>query len=689
VIHIGKILVTSALPYVNNEPHLGNLLPVLSADVFARYCRMMGKDILYICGTDEHGTTTETIALKEGLSPQAVCDKYHAIHADFYRWLDISFDYFGRTSRPAQHEITQDIFLKLYKNGYIIEKELDQTYCPRCEKFLADRFVEGTCPFCGAPEARGDQCDSCGRLMDPKDLVEPRCVVCNTKPEIRKSRHLFLDLPQFEKQLVEWINSHDNWSANAKTFSISWLHEGLEPRCITRDLKWGVPVPLKGWEDKVFYVWFDAPIGYISITKEYCDARGGDWRAWWKNPDVLLYQFMGKDNIPFHTIIFPATLMGTRDGYILLHQISVNEYLTYEGGKFSKSHGRGVFATDAKGSGIPADVWRYYIFINRPEKQDTDFLWEDFMEKTNAELVGNLGNFVYRTLSFVDRYLDSYVSEERLGKREETLLSDIDSIINEVAEEIMKNNLKNGLKLLMGIPRLGNQYFQESEPWKHKDTQKRTLFICTNIVAKLGIVLAPYLPQTSKRLLSQLGIEEPLGWDDAKKILVKNRKIETPKILFEPLEEKFVSHIRERLSGKSEKNNGIPESKKSEISLTPETVRQKEEISLETKPEISYEEFEKLDLRVGEIKKVEDHPSADKLIVMEVDIGEKRTLVAGLKEYYKKEELVGKKIVILTNLAPRKLRGIESRGMLLAADAGKVVSLLTVDKDVPVGSKVR
>lgn len=689
MIHIGKILVTSALPYVNNEPHLGNLLPVLSADVFARYCRMMGKDILYICGTDEHGTTTETIALKEGLSPQAVCDKYHAIHADFYRWLDISFDYFGRTSRPAQHEITQDIFLKLYKNGYIIEKELDQTYCPRCEKFLADRFVEGTCPFCGAPEARGDQCDSCGRLMDPKDLVEPRCVVCNTKPEIRKSRHLFLDLPQFEKQLVEWINSHDNWSANAKTFSISWLHEGLEPRCITRDLKWGVPVPLKGWEDKVFYVWFDAPIGYISITKEYCDARGGDWRAWWKNPDVLLYQFMGKDNIPFHTIIFPATLMGTRDGYILLHQISVNEYLTYEGGKFSKSHGRGVFATDAKGSGIPADVWRYYIFINRPEKQDTDFLWEDFMEKTNAELVGNLGNFVYRTLSFVDRYLDSYVSEERLGKREETLLSDIDSIINEVAEEIMKNNLKNGLKLLMGIPRLGNQYFQESEPWKHKDTQKRTLFICTNIVAKLGIVLAPYLPQTSKRLLSQLGIEEPLGWDDAKKILVKNRKIETPKILFEPLEEKFVSHIRERLSGKSEKNNGIPESKKSEISLTPETVRQKEEISLETKPEISYEEFEKLDLRVGEIKKVEDHPSADKLIVMEVDIGEKRTLVAGLKEYYKKEELVGKKIVILTNLAPRKLRGIESRGMLLAADAGKVVSLLTVDKDVPVGSKVR
>jgi methionyl-tRNA synthetase len=686
---MGKILVTSALPYVNNEPHLGNLLPVLSADVFARYCRMMGENILYICGTDEHGTTTETIALKEGLSPQAVCDKYHAIHADFYRWLDISFDYFGRTSRPAQHEITQDIFLKLYKNGYIIEKELDQTYCPRCEKFLADRFVEGICPFCGASEARGDQCDSCGRVMDPKDLVEPRCVVCTTKPEIRKSRHLFLDLPQFEGQLVEWIDSHNNWSANAKTFSISWLHEGLEPRCITRDLKWGIPVPLKGWEDKVFYVWFDAPIGYISITKEYCDSCGEDWRAWWKNPDVLLYQFMGKDNIPFHTIIFPATLIGTRDGYILLHQISVNEYLTYEGGKFSKSHGRGVFATDAKGSGISADVWRYYIFINRPEKQDTDFLWEDFMEKTNAELVGNLGNFVHRTLSFVDRYLDSYVSEERLGKREETLLSDIDAIIDEVGEEIMRNNLKNGLKLLMGIPRLGNQYFQESEPWKHKDTQKRTLFVCTNIVAKLGITLAPYLPQTSKRLRSQLGMEEPLGWDDAKKMLVKNKKIETPKILFEPLEEKFVSQIRERLSGKSGKNDGVPESKKSEIPLILETVCQKEEIPVETNPEISFEEFEKFDLRVGEIKKVEDHPSADKLIVMEVDIGEKRTLVAGLKEYYKKEELVGKKIIVLSNLAPRTLRGIESRGMLLAADAGKVVSLLTVDKDVPVGSKVR
>lgn len=683
---MGKILVTSALPYVNNEPHLGNLLPVLSADVFARYCRMMGEDILYICGTDEHGTTTETIALKEGLSPQAVCDKYHAIHADFYRWLDISFDYFGRTSRPAQHEITQDIFLKLYHNGYIIEKEVDQTYCPTCSKFLADRFVEGTCPFCGAPEARGDQCDTCGRVMDPKDLVEPRCVVCNTKPEIRKSRHLFLDLPRFEGKLVEWINSHNNWSENAKTFSISWLHEGLEPRCITRDLKWGVPVPLAGWEDKVFYVWFDAPIGYISITKEYCDSRGEDWREWWKNPDVLLYQFMGKDNIPFHTIIFPATLMGTNDGYILLHQISVNEYLTYEGGKFSKSHGRGVFATDAKGSGIPPDVWRYYIFINRPEKQDTDFFWEDFAEKTNAELVGNLGNFVYRTLSFVERYLDSYVSEEELGGREERLLSDIDDLIDEAAQEIMKNNLKNGLKLLMGIPRLGNQYFQESEPWKHKDTQKRTLFVCANIVAKLGIALTPYLPQTSRDMLSQIGLETPFTWNDAGKILLKNRKIGKPEILFEKLEEKFISQMRERLSGKSGKPT---EPTKSKGSLPSKKIRKEEEITLDLKEEISFSEFEKLDLRVGQIKKVEDHPSADKLIVMEVDIGEKRTLVAGLKEYYKKEELVGKKIIILSNLAPRALRGIESRGMLLAADAGKVVSLLTVDKDVPVGSKVR
>ncbi|MFQ5892549.1 MAG: methionine--tRNA ligase, partial [Candidatus Methanofastidiosia archaeon] len=395
----------------------------------------------YVCGTDEHGTTTETIAIKEGLTPKEVCDKYYKIHKKVYDWLNISFDYFGRTSSKFHHQITQDIFLKLNENGYILEREIEQTFCPKCQKFLADRFVEGECPHCGGENARGDQCESCGKVLDPKDLINPNCALCGSKPEIRKSKHLFLDLPQFSKKLFSWIKSQKSWSQNAKTFSLSWLKEGLEPRCITRDLEWGVRVPLKGWEHKVFYVWFDAPIGYISITMDHCSKKGCDWEKWWKNPpEIKLVQFMGKDNIPFHTIIFPATLMGTGDGYTLLNQISVNEYINYEGGKFSKSRGVGLFCDDMIELGIPPDVWRYYLFASRPEKQDTDFTWNDFQKKVNAELVGNLGNFVNRTLSFAERYLNGKVKEQELGERERELLKKVDDLISKIRNDLEENN---------------------------------------------------------------------------------------------------------------------------------------------------------------------------------------------------------------------------------------------------------
>ncbi|MBE3133843.1 MAG: methionine--tRNA ligase, partial [Acidobacteria bacterium] len=397
-------LITSALPYVNNIPHLGNLIQVLSADVFARYCRLAGCETLYICGTDEYGTATETKALEEGITPRELCDRYHAIHADIYRWFGISFDYFGRTSVPVHTEITQHIFTKLHENGYITERVLSQPYCEKDQRFLADRFVLGACPHCGYPDARGDQCEQCGKLLDPTELVGARCSVCGTAPVIRETKHLFIDLMAILPRLRNWIESAAEkgfWARNAVQMTYAWMRDGLKERCITRDLKWGIPVPLDGYRDKVFYVWFDAPIGYISITAEHTP----EWKSWWYAPkSVKLFQFIGKDNIPFHTVIFPSSQLGTGEAWTTLHHMSSTEYLNYEGGKFSKSKGIGVFGTDARDTGIPADVWRFYLYYNRPEKSDALFTWKDFQEKVNAELIGNLGNLVNRTLAFVGRF---------------------------------------------------------------------------------------------------------------------------------------------------------------------------------------------------------------------------------------------------------------------------------------------
>lgn len=657
-----RILVTSALPYVNNIPHLGNLIPVLSADVFARFKRLKEEDVIYICGTDEHGTATETAAMQEGMTPQEVCDKYFKIHKESYDWLHISFDHFGRTSKPYQHKITQHIFLKLYENGYIFERELEQTYCPSCERFLADRYIQGECPHCGYENARGDQCENCGKIYDSKDLVNARCSICGNSPTIRKTTHLFLDLPQFEESLLKFIDERKSvWSANAVNFSVAWIKEGLEPRCITRDLEWGVHVPLPGWEHKVFYVWFDACIGYISITQEYCDLKGTHWEEWWKNPDnVKLYQFMGKDNIPFHTVIFPAALMGTREGYTLLYQISVNEYINYEGGAFSKSRGQGIFCHDVMASGIPPDVWRYYIYINRPEKQDTDFYWEDLQEKTNAELVGNLGNFVFRTLSFAHRYLKGVITREELTKEDEAFLKEVEEKIDAVEANLEACELKTALKQIMAISRMGNQYFQEHEPWRQKDTQKKTIYVCCNLVAILAVLLEPYLPETAERMWKMLNLKEKRTWKRAKGLPVSETTIMEPEILFTPIEDEFVQEMKKKFGGKK----------------------------MELKQTIPYSDFEKLDIRVGQILEAEKHPKADKLVVLKVDIGEQVTVVAGIKPWYDPTELVGKKVVLLANLEPINLRGMESRGMILAAQDAKGVSLLTIDRDVDVGSKI-
>ena len=414
-----NVLVTSALPYVNNVPHLGNIIGcVLSADVYARFCRARGYNCIYICGTDEYGTATETKALEEGLSCQDICDKYYAIHKDVYDWFDISFDKFGRTPTRYQTEIGQESFAELQRNGYLVEQTMEQLYSEALQKFLADRFVIGTCPKCRYEDARGDQCDACGALLNPTELIDPRCKVTGTTPVVRETRHIFLDLPKLSNSLQSYIektSSHGGWSPNCMNVTKAWMDQGLKVRCITRDLKWGTPVPLDGFENKVFYVWFDAPIGYVSITASYC---GDSWRAWWipseyygkdEAPEVELVQFMGKDNVPFHTVIFPATQIGTGRPWTMMRSISVTEYLNYEDGKFSKSRGVGVFGNDAKDTGIAVDVWRYYLLAVRPESQDAAFQWDDFAAKNNAELNDNLGNFINRTLKFIFSRFDRTV----------------------------------------------------------------------------------------------------------------------------------------------------------------------------------------------------------------------------------------------------------------------------------------
>lgn len=478
-----NILITSALPYVNNVPHLGNIIGcVLSADVYARYCRLMGHNTLYICGTDEYGTATETKAQEEKKTPKEICDYYFEIHRDIYQWFDCDFDHFGRTSTQAQTEITHDIFNKIHANGFTYEQVVDQQFCTSCDRFLADRFVSGTCPMCGFYDAKGDQCDGCGKLVNANELINPKCKVCNSTPEIRQSTHIFIDLPKIQPLHESWfegVYQDGKWSANAVQFTNALLKEGLKGRCITRDLKWGTPVPLDSYSKKVFYVWFDAPIGYLSITAEY---NKENWRKWWlDNENVKLYQFMGKDNITFHSVIFPCSLLGTKDPYTMLHHIATTEFLNYEVDektgkpkKFSKTRKTGVFGDDAIKTGIPSEVWRYYLLINRPEQQDTVFLWSDFMAKNNNELLANLGNFSNRILKFVAAAFAKKVPEYPGSIEQQEEDSKFLEAVNEEKQEYLKLmddvKLKDGLRVAMHISHLCNVYVQSTKPWDLKKT---------------------------------------------------------------------------------------------------------------------------------------------------------------------------------------------------------------------------
>ncbi|XP_024125643.1 methionine--tRNA ligase, cytoplasmic [Oryzias melastigma] len=558
-----NVLVTSALPYVNNVPHLGNIIGcVLSADVFSRYGRLRGWNMLFVCGTDEYGTATENKAREEGLTPQQICDKYHAVHSSIYSWFQIDFDFFGRTTTEKQTEIAQNIFWRLHEHGYLVEDTVEQLRCEKCQRFLADRFVEGTCPHCSYPEARGDQCDKCGRLINAVELRDPQCKVCRQTPVIRSSKHLFLDLPKLESQLEQWLEkstSTGDWTTNAKQITHSWIRDGLKPRCITRDLHWGTPVPHPDFKEKVFYVWFDAPIGYLSITANYTN----EWEKWWKNPQqVELYNFMAKDNVPFHSVVFPCSLLGAQDNYTLVNHLVATEYLNYEDTKFSKSRGVGVFGDMAKDTGIPSDVWRFYLLYVRPEGQDSAFSWADMAMKNNSELLNNLGNFINRAGMFVTKFFEGCVPVMELQREDKELLAVVGWELQQYIQLMDKVKIRDALKHILNISRHGNQYIQVNQPWKKikGDESERqragtVTGVAVNIACLLSVMLSPYMPLVSQTIRDQLNAPQSCvytmlqGGGTFVCSLSAGHRIGTVSPLFQKLEAEQIEALKKRFGG--------------------------------------------------------------------------------------------------------------------------------------------
>ncbi|KAK3937367.1 tRNA synthetases class I (M)-domain-containing protein [Diplogelasinospora grovesii] len=587
-----NILITSALPYVNNVPHLGNIIgSVLSADVFARFCRARGLKTLYICGSDEYGTATEIKALKEGLSPSDLCAKYHAIHKEIYDWFRIEFDIFGRTPTSQQTEIVQSIFARLWDNGLIEERESTQPYCPTHKSFLADRFVEGECSLCHDLGARGDQCDACGSLLDPLEperkpdgsltgldstatgwLINPRCALDGASPERRKTKQLYLRLDVLSDSIVEWFKSvNEGWSSNCTAITQSWIDKGLKPRCITRDLRWGVPIPKgldgmndKDYAEKVFYVWFDACIGYVSITKNYTDREdlaGKKWEQWWRNPDdVSLYQFMGKDNVPFHTIIFPASQLGTKDTWTKVNHLSITEYLNYEGGKFSKSKGVGVFGNTAKETGVDPDVWRYYLLSRRPESSDSEFKWQEFIDANNNDLLKNVGNLCQRVVKFCQAKMEGkvpdyskYADSEKVVEKHKEEVNEQLKVYNESLEGC---KLRAGLQTALRISSQGNKLLQDnklSNQLIEEDPERcaAVVGLALNHIHLLASLISPFMPATAEAILQQLNVpvkfQIPDTWTaDA---IAPGHTLGEPKLLFTQIPASRIDEWREAFGG--------------------------------------------------------------------------------------------------------------------------------------------
>jgi methionyl-tRNA synthetase len=704
-----RYLVTAALPYANGPVHIGHLAGCyLPADIYVRYLKAQGKEVLFICGSDEHGVPITIKAKKEGITPQEVVDKYDGIMKNAFKDFGIDFSYYGRTSSKTHHDTAQEFFRTLYDKGIFKEEITKQYYDEEAKQFLADRYITGTCPRCGNPSAYGDQCEKCGTTLSPTDLINPKSALSGATPVLKETKNWFLPMGEIQQspEFQEYIKRFERWKSNIKGQCNSWLTEGLQPRAMTRDLDWGVPVPIDGADGKVLYVWFDAPIGYISATKEYLQLAAGNWQLanasgkpeaegkqpdafedWWQNDETALIHFIGKDNIVFHAIIFPMMLM-THGKYILPTNVPANEFLNLEGDKISTSRNWAVWLHEYLVD-FPnrQDELRYVLTSIAPETKDSEFTWKDYQTRVNSELVSIFGNFVNRVLVLSNKFYEgkipaitSALIDERLLACRQTCLDSIAQSLHAMREDLDAVKLRDAQAEFINVARAGNKYLADSEPWKliktDAESVKQIMFDALQICAKLAIAATPFLPHTAIKLKAMLAAND-LHWSSLfnENILMENHQLGTAEILYKQVEDEEIQKQLTRLENIKIANSQKPEAS----SLT------------ELKPDITYEDFEKLDLRVGKVLEAEKVPKADKLLKLIVDLGfEKRTILSGIAEYYQPDELVGKLVTVVANLAPRKIRGIESQGMLLMAgnDFGKLYSV-GPEKDIEVGSVVK
>ena len=658
-----RTLVTCALPYANGPVHIGHLAGVyVPADIYVRYLRMRGEDVLYVCGSDEHGVPITIKARQQGCTPQDIVDKYHKIIDESFKGLGINFDIYGRTSSKVHEKNASEFFRKLYDEGKFITRESEQYYDPEAKTFLADRYIVGTCPKCGAEGAYGDQCEKCGSTLSPEELINPKSKLSGAEPIKKKTTHWYLPLQDYEQWLRQWIlEGHKEWRSNVYGQVKSWLDGGLQPRAVTRDLDWGVPVPVEGAEGKVLYVWFDAPIGYISNTQELLPDS---WEKWWKSEDTRLVHFIGKDNIVFHCIVFPAMLKAYGDGYILPDNVPANEFLNLEGDKISTSRGWAVWAHEyLKDFPGKEDVLRYVLTANAPETKDNDFSWKDFQTRNNSELVAIFGNFVNRAVVLTHKYFDGKVpAAGELLEVDREVLAQIPELKASLEKNIEGFHFREALKDAMSIARLGNKYISDTEPWKVAKTDiARTatiLNVSLQICADLGIAFEAFTPFSAEKLRKMLG--SPLDWNllGQSDILKEGHQIGEAELLFSKVEDAEIQKQLDRLDAIR---------KEREEAAKAEAAKQ---VSPQ-KPECSFEQFESMDIRTATVLEAERVPKTDKLLKLTIDTGiDKRTIVSGIAEYYTPEQMLGKQICILANLAPRKIKGIESKGMILMARQG-------------------
>ena len=684
-----RFTITAALPYTNGPIHIGHLAGVyVPADIYSRFLRMQGHDVAFVCGSDEHGVPITIKAKKEGITPQDVVDKYNGIIKKSFEDFGVSFDNYSRTSGKTHHDTASAFFKKMYEEGKFIEESTMQLYDEEAGQFLADRFVTGTCPKCGNEEAYGDQCESCGTSLNATDLINPKSTITGAVPSLKKTRHWFLPLDQYENWLKEWIlKGHKaDWKSNVYGQVKSWIDDGLRARAVTRDLDWGIPVPVEGGEGKVLYVWFDAPIGYISSTKEWAEREGKDWEPYWKDKDTKLVHFIGKDNIVFHCIIFPVMLKAHGD-FILPENVPANEFLNLEGKKLSTSKNWAVWLHEyLEDFPDQQDVLRYVLTANAPETKDNDFTWKDFQARNNNELVAIFGNFINRVVVLTNKYYNGIVPEPgAYSEVDEKTIAELKAYPSVIASSIERYRFREAQGELMNLARLGNKYLADEEPWKliktDEERTKTVMYVALQIASALSIISEPFLPFTSAKLKKMLNhvdenSDNTPDWDiiGTKEALIPaGHQIGKAELLFSKIDDDQIQKQLDRLEATK-------------------TANEMENQQAEPQKDIAtFEDFTKMDLRVGTIIEAQKMPKTKKLMVLKVDTGlDKRTVVSGIAEHFKAEDIIGKKVTVLVNLAPRKLRGVESEGMILMTEnaEGKLVFVNPDEDGVKPGTTI-